>query len=97
MGAIVGGELNSLHGPTFTVWQVFLFESWKKRLNLLEGVVVGEVINLGCKGLRIAHDIVFQKYRQVHKFSFHMGSKKDILYLNSTDLNATLRHRVEGE
>jgi hypothetical protein len=26
-----------------------------------------------------------------------MGSKKDILYLNSTDLNATLRHRVEGE
>ena len=61
VGAVVGGQLDELHGPAFTVGQVAFFQAGKKGLDLFDGVFMGEIVDLGGEGWWVTEDIVFQK------------------------------------
>ena len=53
MGAVMGRQIHQLHRPAFAIGQVFLFQAGKKRLNLLESVFVGEVLDLWRESRRV--------------------------------------------
>ena len=59
MRAVVGRQVYEFNGPTFSVRQVFFFQTWKKRLYLCKCIFMREVFNLGCKCGRVTDDVVF--------------------------------------
>ncbi len=74
VGAVVRRQLHHLHRPAFTIGQVLLLESGKEGLDLRKGVLVGEVLDLGREGGRIAQHIVLEKDGKVDKSAGHRGS-----------------------
>jgi hypothetical protein len=56
---VMGRQVYEFNSPTFSVGQVFFFETGKKRFYLRESIVMREVFNLGCKGGRVTDDVVF--------------------------------------
>ncbi|MCY1378262.1 hypothetical protein D9M69_658790 [compost metagenome] len=69
--AVVRGQLHQLHGPAFAVGQVFFLQAGKEGLDLLEGVLVREVLDLRREGRRIGQHVVFEKDRQVDELAWH--------------------------
>jgi hypothetical protein len=71
VGAVVGGQVDQLHRPAFAVRKVFLLQAREERFDLLEGVLVREVLDLGRERRRVGQDVVLQEDRQVDEFAGH--------------------------
>jgi hypothetical protein len=57
--AVMGRQMHKFDSPSFSVRQIFFFQTWKKGFYLRECVFMREVLNLGCKGGRVTDDVVF--------------------------------------
>ena len=69
--AVVGRQLHHLHRPALAVGQVLLLQAGEERLDLREGVLVREVLDLRREGRRVAQHVVFEVDRQVDESAGH--------------------------
>ena len=71
MRPVMGGELDVLHRPAFTVGQVFLPQAWEERKNLRDALLVIHVRDLGTAAGRIGSNIILKRHRKVDQLAWH--------------------------
>ena len=71
MGSIVRRQAHPLDSPALAIGQVLLLQAGEKRGDLLVGVFVGEVLDLGHHRRRIAQHVVLEVDRQIDELAGH--------------------------
>src|SRR6185369_14728809 len=74
MRSVVSHEMDPLDGPPLTVREVFFFETWKDRGEILRSIPVSEILDLRTVARWIRDDIVFERHRNVDQASRHCAS-----------------------
>ena len=71
MRAVVRRQAHELHRPALAIGQVAFLQAGEEGLDLGEGVLVGEVLDLRREGRRIRHHVVLQVDGQVDELPWH--------------------------